>query len=304
VVTGDEALLELVKLLKERDYRFTAVTPATHARVLERPCERPGLRDIFGWNRSFPEADLEPELLECLIGSGMIDRNGDAARSTVRAASIADDLLLHSAFPTVEADVVFLGPDTYRFVRFISDAIPRLDKPPARIVDMGTGSGAGAIAAAHLVPSAQVSGVDVNPAALRFAAINSEAAEASMELLLSAEMPKEVDLVIANPPYMMDAGSRAYRDGGGLYGGQMALDWAQQALASLTPGGTMLLYSGASVVSGKVPLVSALQALCGSAGAALLVEETDPDVFGEELAQPAYAKVERIAVICATIRKT
>jgi methylase of polypeptide subunit release factors len=109
--------------------------------------------------------------------------------------------------------------------------------------------------------------------------------------------------VIANPPYIMDAKGRSYRDGGDLLGGQVALDWARQALASLTPGGTMLLYTGAAVVKGEAPLMHALDEVCQSAGVELVIEETDPDVFGEELEQPAYADVERIALFCVTIRR-
>jgi hypothetical protein len=65
----------------------------------------------------------------------------------------------------------------------------------------------------------------------------------------------------------------------------------------------MLLYTGASVSHGKAPLVTALQEACASGSADIVIEEVDPDVFGEELDQPAYAHVERIAVIWATIRK-
>ena len=302
-MSDERALLELVRLLKARDYRFTAVTPGTHARIIARPCERPDLRDIFGWNRSFAEEIIEPGLLQCLSRSDMIEHVGERFRSSVRVASLGDDLFLHSAYPTVEHESVFFGPDTYRFVRFIGEQLPRLQREPRRIVDMGTGSGAGAIAAARLVPTAQVTAVDVNPAALRFAAINAEAAGASIEPLLSAEMPEGADLVIANPPYIMDPKGRSYRDGGDLYGGQVALDWARQALGSLAPGGAMLLYTGAAVVDGEVPLVRALHQACASAGAELVIEETDPDVFGEELDQPAYANVERIALLCVTIRR-
>ena len=53
--------------------------------------------------------------------------------------------------------------------------------------------------------------------------------------------------MIANPPYMMDDAGRSYRHGGGLLGGEVSLDWASQALASLTPGGTLLLYTGAAI---------------------------------------------------------
>jgi methylase of polypeptide subunit release factors len=112
-----------------------------------------------------------------------------------------------------------------------------------------------------------------------------------------------VDLVLANPPYIMDGEGRIYRDGGRLSGGEISLNWVEQGLQALRPGGTMLLYTGASVIGGTAPLVQALQKLCADKAAELFIEETDPDVFGEELDSTAYAEVERIAVITATIRK-
>jgi methylase of polypeptide subunit release factors len=118
----------------------------------------------------------------------------------------------------------------------------------------------------------------------------------------SNQLPAGADLVIANPPYMMDAGSRSYRDGGGLLGGAVAADWVTQALASLAPGGAMLLYTGAAVVNGRAPLVVELERLCSEAGAMLDLSEIDPDVFGEELDQPGYGQVERIAAIGAVIK--
>ena len=294
-MSADEALLELLRLLKAADYDFMAVTPATHARVLTRPCEKPGLRDIFGWNRPFHEDDLEGPILECLRESEMLDDAAGKLRSRIRVASLEDKLFLHSSFPTDAPDSVFFGPDTYRFVRAI---LPHLKSAAPRwIVDMGAGCGAGAIAAAAFSPDARISAVDTNPLALRFAAVNAEANGATIETVEAGEVPEGADLVIANPPYVMDEARRAYRDGGGLYGGEVALDWVRQALERMAPGGTMLLYTGASVVAGEAPLVAELRRLGAE------IEEIDPDVFGEELDRPAYAEVERIAVILATIRK-
>jgi hypothetical protein len=100
---------------------------------------------------------------------------------------------------------------------------------------------------------------------------------------------------------MMDSRGRAYRDGGALLGGSVALQWAEQTLTGLTAGGTMLLYVGAAFADGRSPLVEALETACRTHGAALAWEELDPDVFGEELEQPVYAQVERIAAIGAVI---
>ena len=297
-----EALCELLRYLKAEGYEFTAVTPATHARILARPRSGPvALRDIFGWNRPFEERDVEPELIARLAAADALEDVQGKLRSKLRVASLGGELLLHGAFPTDDLNSVFFGPDTYRFARFLKQQLPRLGRAEW-LVDMGAGSGAGAIAAARLHQVARVTMVDTNAAALELAAANARAAGLQAETLLSDAVPDGVDLIIANPPYMIDEAHRSYRDGGGLLGGAVAVDWARQALDRLVPGGTMLLYTGAAFVDGEAPLVAELASACAEDGAELGLSEIDPDVFGEELEQPAYQRVERIAAIGAVIR--
>ena len=298
-MSASEALLELLHQLKRLDYQFTAVTPLTHARVLARDFAGPAsLRDIFGWNRLFDSADLGPEILALLESAEAVEPAGAQLRSKVRVASLGRDLFLHSAFPTDRDDAVFFGPDTYRFARFLEASIPGLSAAPTSIVDMGAGSGAGGITASRLVPGAKLTLVDVNPAALRLATINASAASVEAAAVQADRVPAGGDLVVANPPYMIDAAGRTYRDGGDLLGGAVALDWCRQALACRA---TMLLYTGAAFAKGEAPLIKALRQMSRDAGASLEVEEIDPDVFGEELDGPAYAGVERIAAIGAVI---
>jgi methylase of polypeptide subunit release factors len=133
--------------------------------------------------------------------------------------------------------------------------------------------------------------------------VNARFAGIDAEVELAGELPSGCDLVIANPPYMMDKSKRVYRDGGGMLGGEVALRWASQCLEALESRGTLLLYAGAVFVEGKSPLVNAIADLCASAAADLNVEEIDPDVFGEELDDPGYRDVERIAALGMSIRK-
>ena len=141
----------------------------------------------------------------------------------------------------------------------------------------------------------------MNPAALALAAINAASAEVRVETLLSDAIPRGPQLVIANPPYMIDTLGRAYRDGGDLLGGAVALRWAKQALEGLAPGGSLLLYTGAAYSDGRSPLLDAIAAACAEVGASLELDEIDPDVFGDELDQPGYASVDRIAAVGAVI---
>ena len=78
------------------------------------------------------------------------------------------------------------------------------------IVDLCTGSGALAIALARHRPAARVVGVDDSDAALEYARRNSEGT--AVELVhadittpdLLPELDRQVDLVVANPPYVPD----------------------------------------------------------------------------------------------------
>lgn len=305
MVTDENALFELLCDLKSRDYQFTCVTPATHQRVLSRALSgEPTLADIFGWNRPFMANELAPELLSHLSRANCLEDADGHLRSLVRVASLDDDLFLHSAFPTIGEDAVFFGPDTYRFARFVKAHIDRYTDSIGRVVDMGSGSGAGGINVARsLRHRAEVLLVDINPAAVQLAAINARSAGVRVRPLLSDKIEGPCDLVIANPPYLMDPTHRLYRDGGGLLGGEIAHAWTEQALDVLRPAGTMLLYTGASIVDGVSPLLQSLEALCDRANASMRAEEIDPDVFGEELECPGYRDVERIAVFGIQVRK-
>ena len=297
-MSDDAALVELLHFLRSHSYRFTAVTPATHATVLARPAPQPAtLRDIFGWSRPFERQYLEPALLAVLERAGAVESIEDGRlRSRVRVASLADDLFAHSAFPTDDVDAVFFGPDTYRFVRFVVQYL-LTSGPPRCIVDMGAGTGAGGIAMARRFRDAGITLVDVSRQALRYAQVNASAAGLEIEYLQSDRVPDDFDLLIGNAPYLMDASGRAYRDGGELLGGAVSLDWIRQGLAKLSSGRTMLLYTAAAYVDGQAPLLSAIQEKCREGGASLTIDEIDPDVFGEELREPGYENVERIAAV-------
>jgi methylase of polypeptide subunit release factors len=260
------------------------------------------LRDIFGWKRTFTESDLDPRLLRLLEAADALEGSGEQLRSKVRVASLGENLFLHSSYPTNQSDSVFFGPDTYRFVRFFDQKLTGM-RPPAWIVDMGAGTGAGGILASRRFPNSRVTLVDVNAAAIDLGRTNAAFAETEVETVTSRTIPPGADLIIANPPYIMDAARRTYRDGGDLLGGAVAFEWTNQALAGMADGGTLLLYCGVAYERGRAPLVDALQKLCDQARATLAVEELEVDVFGEELENASYATAERIAAIGAVIRK-
>ena len=304
---ADAALLDLLRALAALGYRFVTVTPETHRRVAERSPGRIArdLRDVFGWSLPFEEGLLPAPVREALERSGMTAREDRLCRSRVRVSSVEGRLFLHSAFPTEAADSVFFGPDSYRYVRFLEAELPGLP-PVRRLVDIGAGSGVGAICAAPLLPGARLTATDINPLALRFARINAGHAGVVLETVEASGLDGvegPVDLVVANPPFVADPAGRLYRDGGGLRGARLSVDWALAAARRVEPGGTVLLYTGSAIVGGRDSLRESLAERLPALGCALRYAELDPDIFGELLEQPGYEEVERVAAVAAVIRK-
>jgi methylase of polypeptide subunit release factors len=310
---ADGALVALAGLLRARGYHFTTVTPATHGRVLSRgdatdAAAAPSLRDIFGWSKPFRAGQIEPALLAQMKLAGVLrGEEGGALRSAVRASTIGGRLYFHSAYPTAEADAVFLGPDTYRFVRAVGHAVEHLGATVRRAVDIGCGAGPGAVMLAERFPLAQVYAVDINQRALALAEVNRRLAGATNVRCLHSDMltglDGQFDLIIANPPYLLDAEQRAYRHGGGALGAGLSLRIVEAAIARLAPGGALLLYTGVAIDHGDDGFLKQAGVLLEAAGLAWKYEEIDPDVFGEELDTPAYAGVDRIAAVLLLARK-
>jgi methylase of polypeptide subunit release factors len=219
---------------------------------------------------------------------------------------LSGQLFWHSAFPTSEADAVFFGPDTYRFAIAIEHHLESHSKEVRRAVDIGCGAGPGAIVCALARPGAQVLAVDINPAALCLARINALLAgannvEACQSDLLS-DTEGQFDLVVANPPYLVDPSERAYRHGGGPLGAGLSLRIVEAALPRLERGGTLLLYTGVAMIGGCDPFRAAVEERIPE-GFALSYREMDPDVFGEELEGGAYAECDRIAAVVLSVVK-
>jgi len=294
----DTALLELGRSLQREGYRFITPTPATHQRVLQRaPHPARDLRDVFGWSRPFEPGVLSLQQQACLRDADQLDTDGPLWRARLRFSNLGELLLAHSAYPTAAADSVFFGPDTYRFCSLLS----RWDTGADTVVDIGAGSGAGGLWLAHLRPRREVLLTDINERALALARVNARLAGIEARTLVSdlfAALPELPDLCVANPPYMKDAGQRSYRDGGGTHGEGLSLRIAREWLERARPGQALILYTGSAIVDGRDAIVEGVAALARLHGVSeLRAEEIDPDVFGEELEQPGYDDVERIAAV-------
>jgi release factor glutamine methyltransferase len=151
-------------------------------------------------------------------------------------------------------------PETELLVETI---VARLGAPPARILDLGTGSGAIALALARAFPGARVTAVDSSPDALALAAENAAStglsdrvALAESDWLGAIANGETFDLIASNPPYLSQEETEAappevrqYEPAGALTaadGGFADLERiARASAAALAPGGMLALETGA-----------------------------------------------------------
>lgn len=309
----DTKLLRLGRLLKERGYRFTTIAPASHARVIARPLDRPpSLADIFGWSRPFHLRDVDPEIARYASAASVLETQGSWTRSWVRFSTLADQLYVHSAYPTEQPDAVFFGPDTYRFCRVIKAAFEEIRRGrdadrPLRILDVGTGSGAGGLyAAARAAPMHPVLTLsDINSRALRYCRVNSVLNGFDNVRIVESDLFEHLrdryDLIIANPPYLIDKLERTYRHGGGSLGSALSLRILMEGSPHLAIGGRLVLYTGSAIVDGRDYFQDEISSWARQCALPMTYEEIDPDVFGEELDHPPYDCADRIAAVSVVV---
>lgn len=130
-----------------------------------------------------------------------------------------------------------------------------------RVLDMCTGSGCIAIAAAHYHPDWQVDGVDISEDALALAKENVERLETKNVRLLQSDLfrglkGEKYDLIVTNPPYVTHAETDAlpkeysYEPELGLRAGDDGLDLALEILRDapehLTENGFLICEVGES----------------------------------------------------------
>lgn len=307
---GMDELLTLGRELKGLGYRFVTPTAATIKRVNRRHEGEPA-RDaqaVFGWGRAFAHDDQPGRWLERLQALHLAQpQHGGGWRTSLRAATLGDQLLFHTSGPGAPADAVFFGPDSYRFVRALNGELDAHDQRCRRILDLGCGAGAAALALACRFPHAEVLATDVNPKALQFCAANAQLNDLPNLLVRESDKFAAIggafDLIVSDPPFIADAEQRTYRDGGGALGLQLSLDIVRASLPHLAPGGALMLYTGVAIVRGEDRFAQAVLPLLQQEGLHTTYAEIDPDIFGELLGEPAYHEADRIAAVWLVARK-
>jgi len=152
-------------------------------------------------------------------------------------------------------------PETEQVAQLAIDALRGMPDAEPIAVDLGTGSGAIALAMATEVPHARVFAVENSPDAFPWTTRNFAESGASNATLVFGdladaftELNGTVAVVISNPPYIpadaipRDPEVRLYDPAHALYGGADGLDVVRDvshtALRLLRPGGTLVIEHG------------------------------------------------------------
>ena len=181
---------------------------------------------------------------------------------------------------TVTPDVLVPRPDTEVLVE---RALANL-APGARVLELGTGCGAIAIAIAHTAPGCSVTAVDISPAALAVAHSNGEKHGVQVTWLESNwfdGVQGRFDVILSNPPYVAEHDHHLNALAGeprlALVAGKEGLDALRQIIGKtrrhLAPNGRLLLEHGYE----QGPAVRHLLA-----GAKFTRIESVPDLAGHE----------------------
>jgi release factor glutamine methyltransferase len=142
--------------------------------------------------------------------------------------------------------------------QLVDAALDRIDGMPMRIADVGTGSGAIAIALAARKPNVEIWATDTNEDAVELARANAERLGVSdrvhvLQGDLLEPLPAPVDLIVANLPYLPESNhdpryddepeDAVYAPGDGLETYRRLLDACRDG--KLKTGGSVLLqYDG------------------------------------------------------------
>ncbi len=155
----------------------------------------------------------------------------------------------------VDPAVLVPRPETELLV---SETLQRLPAGgAARLLDLGTGSGAIALALKHERPDAMVTAVERSPAALAVARRNAARLALAVELLegdwFGPLAGRRFDAIVANPPYVASAdphlAALGHEPRAALVAGADGLDDLHRIIAAapahLVPGGWLLVEHGA-----------------------------------------------------------
>ncbi len=230
--------------------RTTSATPRLDAELI--------LSHLLGWPRARLLAERDHPVAPALFATfaGLVSRraNGEPV------AYVVGHKEFYGLDFAVDRRVLVPRPETELLVERALAMARRIAvgrAGPLRIADIGTGSGAIAVALAVHLPDALIDAVDISPEALDVAQINvvRHGLTGRVRLLLGdllCPLDAPVDLIVSNPPYTIlaevEPNVYAYEPHLALEGGPDGTDLYRRLFADspakLRPGGALLCEIG------------------------------------------------------------
>jgi len=216
------------------------------------------------WILTHPEASLTPEQ-----SAQLEDWIARRAQHEPIQYILGETEFYGLAF-TVTPDVLIPRPETEHLVEATLEKVE--PDAPVRICDIGTGSGAIAVALAHALQRAQMTALDISRAALEVAAGNARRHGVAERIrflesdLLSEVREESFDMIVSNPPYVredevLEDQVAKYEPHAALFAGPTGLEIYErlipQAHEALVPGGWLLMEIGHGQRDGLAALLSA-----------------------------------------------
>lgn len=195
-----------------------------------------------------PESSLEPDAEAGFLALAARRRAGEPI------AYLLGEREFYGIALRVTSDVLIPRPETELLVDFALERLPA----GGTVLDLGTGSGAIALAIRHERPDARVTAVDRSEAALAVARANAAHLRLDVEFVQGSWFDtlsgRRFDLVLSNPPYIaeddphLSEGDVRFEPRGALVGGKDGLDAIRNIVATapghLRPGGWLAVEHG------------------------------------------------------------
>ncbi|MEM7217154.1 MAG: peptide chain release factor N(5)-glutamine methyltransferase [Pseudomonadota bacterium] len=202
----------------------------------------------MGWNRArviaHPEAELEGAACE------RVEQAISRRAAGEPLAYITGSREFYGLEFAVDDRVLVPRPETELLVELALERLPQ----SGRLLDLGTGSGAIAVAVKHARPDATVWATDISSGALDVAAANAARHGSDIQFFVGdwwRAVAGDFDLVVSNPPYIAEddpALADLADPAAALVSGPRGLDdlraIAAAAKAHLAPGGLIALEHG------------------------------------------------------------
>lgn len=268
---------EIVSALAERFERVGITSALADAELI--------VGHVTGWSRGevATKVFMGVELADVMVA----DVEALAARRETREPlqHITGESPFRHLVLAVGPGVLVPRPETELVAEWAIEALRQIPTAKPRAVDLGTGTGALALALATEVPNSEVFAVELSTEAAEWAARNiARYGDDRVTLVIAdaasalPELDGSVDVVVANPPYIPDAEKpedievHGYDPESALFGGDDGLRdiraFIARAADLLRPGGTLVMEHG----DGQG---AAVRALAIDAGFSMTATHTD-----------------------------